>query len=326
MKNQLHFRKIPQHIEDKLNEISSQYIIVATSLAIQETQIKNGEFAHLGIKFINNQLNIQDIITPNALKGRYAKRNIEGYDIIHKNLPKINKHYSWEVPNFGDPYKGYHEISFKRLVYQKTHIAPREWNIRVQLLKTELNANNNSLFTFKIYIDTILYKSDATFKDDLFFAINLLQENTYSCDIFNANITDDEFLITRTVGWEIFPAGSINPIITYVYSQTPNIPAEIKEHIRDRISFLKSLNPTEYIAGKGMNKRYIGAKLQDNLIVFENVEYGNAIYILFDNWEEISQMSRIEILQRKENDFIRICHRKNWESILTHTINKLRQS
>ena len=35
-------------------------------------------------------------------------------------------------------------------------------------------------------------------------------------------------------------------------------------------------------------------------------------------------MSRIEILQRKEKDFIRLRHGKNWERILKHNIDKLR--
>ena len=73
-----------------------------------------------------------------------------------------------------------------------------------------------------------------------------------------------------------------------------------------------------------MNRRYFGAKFKDNLVVFENIEYGNAIYILFDNWMEISKMSRIEILQRKEKDFIRLPNRKNWEQVLRHNLDKLR--
>lgn len=72
-----------------------------------------------------------------------------------------------------------------------------------------------------------------------------------------------------------------------------------------------------------MNRRYFGAQFSDNLVVFENIEYGNAIYILFDNWAEISQMSRIDILQRKEKDFIRLPHRKNWERVLKHNLDKL---
>lgn len=227
------------------------------------------------------------------------------------------------MPNFGDPDKGYHEICVTRLVYQRKHIAPREWCIRVELLKEEHLDDGVRLFTFKITVDTILCKTESLFRDDLFFALNLLQENTFSCNVFDAKTTKEDFLKTRSVGWEIFPAGSLERAICYATSQIEKTD-EVKKRIEHRAEFLQSLKPTEYIVGFGMNRRYFGAKFKDNLVVFENIEYGNAIYILFDNWMEISKMSRIEILQRKEKDFIRLPHRKNWEQVLRHNLDKLR--
>lgn len=324
MAKNLHFRRIPDYIERGIEGIQSPYIIVATTLVVKEDQIKAGQLEHLGIKFVDDNLNYLEQISPKNLKGRYARRNLNGFDIVHRDLPKIQKTYSWEVPNFGDPDKGYHEISVTRLVYRRSHVAPREWSIQVELLKEELLDGNSRLFTFKISIDTILCKTEFLFRDDLFFALNLLQENTFSCNVFDAATTDDVFLQTRSVGWEIFPAGSLDRAIKYVSSQVGDKPDEVQKRIEHRAEFLRSLKPVEYIVGFGMNRRYFGAKFKDNLIVFENVEYGNAIYILFDNWIEISQMSRIDILQRKEKDFIRLPHRKNWERILKHNIDKLR--
>lgn len=151
-----------------------------------------------------------------------------------------------------------------------------------------------------------------------------MQENTLSCNIFDAETTKEEFLRTRTVGWEIFPKSNLERVILYVTSQVSNKSEEIKRRIKERAEFLESLEPIEYIVGSGMNRRYFGAKFKENLVVFENMEYGNAIYILFDNWIEISKMSRIEILQRKEKDFIRLPHTKHWQRTLKHNIEKLR--
>ena len=74
-----------------------------------------------------------------------------------------------------------------------------------------------------------------------------------------------------------------------------------------------------------MNSRYFGAKFGDNIVVFENIDYGNALYILFDNWQEISQMSRIDILKRHEKDYFRIIHKNGWFSKLKHYINILKE-
>ena len=227
MGKNLHFRRIPDYVEQGIERIESPYILVATTLVVKEEQIKTGEFEHLGIQFIDNKLNISKVISPENLKGRYAKRNLNGYDIVHRDLPKIHKTYSWEVPNFGDPDKGYHEICVTRLVYQRKHIAPREWCIRVELLKEEHLDDGVRLFTFKITVDTILCKTESLFRDDLFFALNLLQENTFSCNVFDAKTTKEDFLKTRSVGWEIFPAGSLERAICYATSQIEKTDEEL---------------------------------------------------------------------------------------------------
>ena len=73
-----------------------------------------------------------------------------------------------------------------------------------------------------------------------------------------------------------------------------------------------------------MNSHYFGAKYGENIVAFENIDYGNALYILFDNWQEISQMSRIDILKRHERDFIRIIHKTGWQKVFKRHIDELR--
>ena len=153
MAKNLHYRKMPDFIIRKSGEIASPYQIIATSLLIKEEQILAGEYAHLGITMADGDLNYKSILSPMELQGRFAKKNKSGYDIVHRDREKIRKSYSWDVPNFGDPDKGYHEISITRLVYPRTHIAPREWNIAIELLNEEM-INECRVFTFKISIDT----------------------------------------------------------------------------------------------------------------------------------------------------------------------------
>jgi hypothetical protein len=49
-------------------------------------------------------------------------------------------------------------------------------------------------------------------------------------------------------------------------------------------------------------------------VVFENIEYGNAVYILFDNWEELSKISRLDLMSGKFNgSFERVVHISGWK-------------
>lgn len=68
--------------------------------------------------------------------------------------------------------------------------------------------------------------------------------------------------------------------------------------------------------------RYFGAKFSDNLVVFENTQYGNALYILFENWAELSQLSRLEILRRPSDQYVRIKHSGNWQSRVKQIIEE----
>ena len=47
--------------------------------------------------------------------------------------------------------------------------------------------------------------------------------------------------------------------------------------------------------------------------MFENVRYGNALYVLYENWEDVSQRSRIDLLKGTSADYERIPHMDGWE-------------
>lgn len=60
---------------------------------------------------------------------------------------------------------------------------------------------------------------------------------------------------------------------------------------------------------------YFGAQFADDVVVFENINFGNAAYVLYEGWKEMSKLSRTELL-RDENSFDRIVHSKGWEKRL----------
>ena len=51
----------------------------------------------------------------------------------------------------------------------------------------------------------------------------------------------------------------------------------------------------------------------DDFVVFENIRYGNAIYVMFEGWESLSRKSRIDLLKGSREGFERIEHRDGWE-------------
>lgn len=214
----------------------------------------------------------------------------------------------WESPNYGDPDKGYHSNSRKKEVYQRRFEPPRDGEIKFTLLN-----ESGEHVRLKAEIDAILDQHHPDFRRDLFFALNLLQEQLRDCHVFDATMTDEEIARITTVGWEIFPPGTMDKTISKIVEHMRSPSPTRQREIQKRAETLSRLHPTDYILGSGMNSHYYGAKFGNNIVVFENIDYGNALYILFDNWQEISQMSRIDILKRHERDYIRIIHKGRWE-------------
>lgn len=191
MKN-YHFRRIPDHIEQELRNVQSQHIVIATIVSASKLDIARRTYRHLGIRVDAGNLFFPDIITPDKLEGIYARRNRNGIVWIHKNLPKVIKTFSFDSPNFGDPSKGYHTTYIDREVYQRTFEPPRDWEIILSLID-----QTEDRYRFRIQIHTLLDRQHPDFREDLFFAINLLQEQCRECHVFDAHITDEELAVQQ---------------------------------------------------------------------------------------------------------------------------------
>ena len=320
MKKNFHFRRIPDYINQELSRIQSQHVIVAAIIEATKAEVANGAYKHIGIRILDGRAVIPDTLTPNMIKGLYARRNRNGIIWVLRNLPKVSKNYWWESPNFGDPTKGYHSNYRDIDVYQRRLEPPRDWEIKLSIIKED-----ESHLRIKAVLTAVLDRQDDYFKEDLFFALNLMQEQFRDCHVFDATMTDDDLAKVTSVGWEIFPPGTLDRTIAVITGRMRNSTPLRQREILNRTETLNQLHPTEYIVGSGMNSRYFGAKFCESIVVFENIDYGNALYILFDNWQEISQMSRIDILKRHEKDFIRIIHKNGWEKALRHYINDLKR-
>ena len=80
------------------------------------------------------------------------------------------------------------------------------------------------------------------------------------------------------------------------------------------------VKPQAFIQGTSEFRRYFGAQFADDIVVFENIEYGNAIYVMFEDWQLLSKKTRIELLSAEERQFVRIPHTRTWKLKLRDTV------
>jgi hypothetical protein len=308
-------RKIPDAVKERVGGFDDDTVVVACAKKIPIADLQNGTYAHLGLRADEHgEFQSPSSVIPPSGSGRYSKWNVEGREIVHDDRPKIRKTYSWETPNFGDWSKGSHMVHMERMVYPRTQVPPRNLRIDVEILGREVL--DEEAFAVKFVVNKQLDRRTADFEDELLFTLNLLQENVGHTDVYPAEAQDERYLDSLFVDWEILPPGTEDHDVERILSGVNGESSGKREELMERYEVLADLNPQTYVQGRDGFRRYFGAKFSDDLVVFENVRYGNALYVMYDNWEELSRKSRIELLKNHRDEFDRIEHRDGWKNRL----------
>ena len=303
--------KIPETIYKKLETITSNEIVVGCAIKFRKEDILSGKLSGLGIKLDQNGLQFPLSVIPSKDSGKYSNININGREIIRKDLPKEIHYNSVESPNYGDSYNGTHTVNLPYEKYPRDFQPPRELEILISCKDCKPNLPN---YIIAFQVQEVLDKNAKDFENKLFEDLNFLQENIGTFGIEAANIPIIEYAKSLHVSWEILPPGTLDDTIQRIFhGKTPT--TQEKNTAKERYEFFQSLKPKSLVFGQSGFRRYFGALLEDNLVVFENIEYGNAVYILFDNWEELSKLSRIDLLSGKfGTSFERVIHNTGWKS------------
>lgn len=300
--------QIPAVVKAKLLARPDARFVAGVVKSIPRTALQGRTYGHLGIGIVNGTLSHLARILPPAAMGKYSSRNREGWTVVRRDLPKITETFYLDTPNFGDWSRGSHTIEYDREVYQRDFIDPPGCELLIELLH-----QNESEAVFKVIVDLPLNRSSSTFDEQLLFVLNLLQESLGSADVLPADAKAEQLLSTLGVAWQIFPPGTADDVVRRAIAGMRRINSEQQERIRDRVAMFNALHPQYFLQGQGGLNSYVGALFADDLVVFENVRYGNALYVLFADWKEVSKRSRIDLLRARDVSFVRFVHGPGWQ-------------
>jgi hypothetical protein len=261
-------------------------------------------------------------VLPPAKFGKFADRNRNGWEVKRTDLPKIIKSFSWETPNFGDAFTyGTHTHYRDRQVYQLEVFEPRLFPIKIELL----NSPEAEAALIKFEVGQLLNKRSAGFETDLLFCLNLLQESTGVSGVYASEATREDFIGTVHLDWEVFPPGKADELIAFIKKNSGGLSPQKAGVVAERIKLFGTLPVKQFIYGSGSfggAGAYVGALYADDLVVFENMTYGNALYVLYDDWQDVSKRSRLELLRGTTENFDRVVHTDGWEQRFQELIQK----
>lgn len=297
------FRKLPNKLTAAIEAVREEAFYVGASVLIGEAD-RDGKYGHLQLDRDETRS-----FLPDQTVGPVSDKNLNGWEIIRKDLPMLTKTYFWESPNFGDASTYGTHIHYRdRQVYQRQVFEPRNYEISSRPLRR--NADGTTLYLFRV--EQPIRKGDDTLNDELLFCANLLQENVGTVDVIGEGVSIEEFIATINLDWEVFPPGDEAETVERLTAGQRG-GADKAGEVAERVRLFARLRPKAYLKGRGGMSSYVGAQYADDLVVFENINYGNALYVLYDDWQEVSQRSRIDLIKGTDSRFDRIPHTIGWE-------------
>lgn len=233
--------------------------------------------------------------------------NAEGRYIKQKDKPMetVYRVTEWKWNEWHGPYRvektDFRNVPYKR--YPRIFITPPSIELTISN-----NQNEKLLLSPKIKV-----ADEIT----LMHTINLFLEIFGLCQFLDPNMQKIESELRR-LNWTILPQGkmpwsSLKKAVEKIIEETPKGNRSYLEH---RLEYINKHGPDFTAVGEAGFHGYIIMGFTDkNLYILESPFYGNATYILENEWEELSKKTKAEIIN---NDLCkyRLIHKEGWDSEL----------
>jgi hypothetical protein len=242
---------------------------------------------------------------PPASSGRWSKWNVNGREIVRRDLPKVYHSWTIEAPDFQGP--GTHSITFSREVFRKQRLYGQQ----VEASITRRDEPRDSL------VGTVMVTLQAPYDEDAeqayLYAASLARTWFGSATAYSLDETGIPQVPDQSVSWDFLPDGTAEEMREAVVKKfSGSAPPQEIEIMIDRLEKVQSLAPEKRLVGDSGLQRYIGYMFGDDFVAFENPRVGNALYLMYGDWESLSQLSRSQLLASREGDFDRIIHTARW--------------
>ena len=320
---QRNLNRVPTTVLTRAGQLKNDLLVVAETKRVPLDDIAKGVYRHVGLVLEGGVPAASAPVLPPVEMGKWSARNREGWERTRYDLPKITKTYSWDTPNFGDASTyGTHTHYRDREVYQVEISEARGYRVGAEVLNAP-PAGGSTAYV-RSFLDGRLDRTRPDFEAELLWCLNVLQENCGVANVYASDATREDYIGSIELDWEIFPPGTAEQVIAAIKRSRRSDTGEHDRIMADRIKLFAALKPRAFLRGRGGFSTYVGAQFADDLVVFENTTYGNALYVLYDNWDEISKRSGLDLLKGTSARFDRFQHRDGWEDrFLTHIQDQL---
>lgn len=274
--------------------IKREYVKDIRIIGIELTSDNKNKAIEIGF---SKDLKIGEVVLPKEI-GNITSFNSSGKYIIDKSKkePRVINWPYHIIDWHGQEHDG---IATKiQECYKRRFIKPIQVELQI------VSRNSKKYIISKEIVET-----------NLKHIINLFLEIFGECEIINESENIELGKVTR-LNWNILPKGKYpwDKLYPYVEEKIKNMKITNQLIARKNIETITKFNPTFVAIGEAGFSGYIifGFEKSDKVLL-ESMEIDNATYVLKENWEKISKMTKAEILQNNFHDK-RIIHNKKWKN------------
>ncbi|TJY65457.1 hypothetical protein FAZ19_09950 [Sphingobacterium alkalisoli] len=240
-------------------------------------------------------------ILPNVV-GPRSRFNAEGGFIVHRDREKETRFRELVITDWhGNP----HTVDIAYLRYPRTSIPPPSIELTVM--------ENDRRELLIISPDLVNERANYT---DILHVANLFLELFGECDtvgdnnrvILNLNVP------VRRLNWTVLPVGQYpwERVRASIDTLVDRVRENYQPIIRQRFETISSYHPNFMAIGRAGFNGYVVFGFPDrDFFVLESIYHNNATYILGNDWEELSQLTKADLIA-EELYIQRFEHRVNW--------------
>ena len=188
-KNISHAKELPKTaspIRRHLEKLTEQDLVAGCSRVFSADDIQSGKLQHLGVQLSSGGLKFPKSIIPPETAGKASGRNVNGYVVVRKDLPKETRYNTIEAPNWGDSYNGTHPVDLPYEAYPRDQYSPMLAQIKISCPDP---GPGKPSYTLVFEVDRVFDRKVKDFAENLLEAINLLQENVGASGVQKADAT-----------------------------------------------------------------------------------------------------------------------------------------
>jgi hypothetical protein len=253
-------------------------------------------------------MNVGDRLLPAGI-GPISRFNAYGGSVVHKDQPKETAYRSveWHWKEFRgrnhtEEMSKIVEVPYQR--YPRTEIPPPSIELTIAM-----TADGQRILVAPAM------KFRGVHDSNLIHAVNLLLEIIGYCQLFTSQLGEVIQSPIRRLNWSLLPAGQrswaeLRPALTKVINRAKEGNRPVIEH---RMEAINSYSPDFVAIGLAGFAGYVVFGFPARkLFVLESIYSGNATYVFGEKWEELSRLTKVQVLDGNLQ-LDRIVHREGWE-------------